>query len=73
LDVFTENNSGRKPEGTTLFGRKKPKREDNIQVDAQKVKCVSACKIKVGISSWGRGGGGGRRSLLKKAMKLSVS
>ena len=45
MNAFNENNSVRKPEWTTSFGRQKPKREDNIKVDAQKVKCVSAHKI----------------------------
>lgn len=68
MDVFFGNNIVRKPEWTS-FGRQRPKREDTIKIDAQKVKCVSAHKIKVGSCSW-RGGG---RSLWNKTMDLSAS
>jgi len=59
LDVFIKNNSVRKPEWTTTFGRQKSRREDNIKIDAQKVKYVSAHKIHVGsCCCWGGRGGG---------------
>lgn len=51
MDVFIENNFGRQPEGATSFARQKPKQEDNIKIDAAKVKCGSVRKIKVGSCS----------------------